>query len=843
MSNVLRSLIVRIGADSTPAQKEFKKFSKELKASGKMLVETGKSLTMGLTLPIIGAAAAAIKYASDLEESTNKTDVAFKDSSTQVKAWAKTTLTSFGIAEGSALDAASTFGDMGTSMGLSTSKAADMSMKLTGLAGDLASFKNINIDQAMTALRGVFTGEGEALKTLGIVMQDNTLQAYALSKGYKTAYSEMSQAEKVALRYEYVMQATANAQGDFARTSDGAANQMRIAQEAMKQAAASIGTQLLPAFSRLLSGVNGVIKWFSELNDSTKESIVLVAGLVAGIGPMLVIIGKTKTALAGLMTIANNTALGFGKNGLAGALKGLTSTSGGTALAITGVALAVGGLSILFKNINKEGKELLSTSEDLAKSIGDARKEFDKAGAEISTNIKLTDDLTDELYRLDQKTGKTAAEQARMKSIVDQLNEIYPDLSLAIDKQTGKLSLTRTQLEKVTKAWADNAKAQAYSQALIKNEQARIDIMSQISKATKGAVGALDDLTAAQIEQMREQGKFKGLAMEQSLALRELIASLGYTEEQIESLKQGHAEYVTSVTDGNDALNQSNEETVTKQFEWASDMGSIYDKHIQMTKTTAEQVKKNLQQQIKEFENWRTNLKSLATKVPNDVLIELAKLGPGAAPLIADLTTKSQEELDKWVEVFKDAADNSTDSVVTELQDLPNAIVNDKEGGGTKGWKAAGEKLTRALGNGAYGASDYARRQAVLMALRIYNAIKGVFGIASPSKVGLALGKNVGRSIPDGIMSMASYAITKAQKFGDGITNALEMNPIDLEPLQPAKTARSNGSTASTEGEGEYYFEIPVTVDGREIARATAKFTAEELENLRKNKTVALGVT
>ena len=123
---------------------------------------------------------------------------------------------------------AALFGDMATSMGYSQDAAAQMSMALVNLAADLASFKNIGIDQASTALKSIFTGETESLKELGVVMTQANLEAYALAEGYTTAYTAMDQAQQVAVRYQYVLANTQNAQGDFARTSDSTANQLRI---------------------------------------------------------------------------------------------------------------------------------------------------------------------------------------------------------------------------------------------------------------------------------------------------------------------------------------------------------------------------------------------------------------------------------------------------------------------------------------------------------------------------------------------------------------------------------------------------------------------------------------
>lgn len=267
---------------------------------GKGMSDFGSKLSLMVTLPIVGAGGAAIKLASDMEESINKVNVAFKSSGKDVLNWSNTTLESFGIAKGSALDMAALFGDMGTAMGQTPMEAAKMSKSLVGLAGDLASFKNIGIEQAQDALKGIFTGEGESLKTLGVIMQDSTLEAYALATGQKKAYDEMTQAEKVALRYAFVMNATKNAQGDFARTNDGAANQMRIFQESIQELGAKFGQILLPTFTMLTTKINEVVQWFGQLNPTTQQFIVIIGLIVAAIGPLVFIIGTLISSLGAI---------------------------------------------------------------------------------------------------------------------------------------------------------------------------------------------------------------------------------------------------------------------------------------------------------------------------------------------------------------------------------------------------------------------------------------------------------------------------------------------------------------------------------------------------------------
>ena len=302
-------LEVKIGANIDNLMRELKKSKAELskfgndvdsladrmKAAGEKMKTVGKKLSTFVTLPILALGGASIKMASDVQESFNKVDVAFKTSSFLVKEFAKTTLQSFGIAEGSALDMAALFGDMATGMGIGTNAASKLSISLVGLAGDLASFKNMNIKEVTTALNGVFTGETESLKRLGIVMTEANVQAYALSQGIRGNIKKMTQAEKVQLRYAYVLSVTKNAQGDFARTQKDSANQMRIFSEGVKQLSASFGKILLPLFTKIVTKVNDLIKVFSNLSEANKTVILIIAGVTAVIGPLLFTMGVLST--------------------------------------------------------------------------------------------------------------------------------------------------------------------------------------------------------------------------------------------------------------------------------------------------------------------------------------------------------------------------------------------------------------------------------------------------------------------------------------------------------------------------------------------------------------------
>lgn len=314
------------GEAATRSEKKYDAFSNKMDKIGSGMQKVGGNMTKFLALPLAVAGVASFKLASDYEESINKIDVAFKENSQSVKDWGGTTLKNFGIAKGTALDMASIFGDMGSAMGISSDKNKEMSTSLVGLAGDLSSYKNVKLEVAQTALNGIYTGEGESLKQLGIIMTDATLKQYMLDKGMQGNYATMTQGEKVQLRYQYVTEMSKNAVGDFQKTSGGAANQTRMFGEGMKELGQTIGTQLLPMFTPMIIKVNEWIQGFAQMDDKTKKLILILGGIGLVIGPLIVGIGSLVGAIgtiAGMFTVT-------------------TVAVGGATVATTGFGVALG---------------------------------------------------------------------------------------------------------------------------------------------------------------------------------------------------------------------------------------------------------------------------------------------------------------------------------------------------------------------------------------------------------------------------------------------------------------------------------------------------------------------
>ena len=174
----------------------------------------------------------AIELGSNLAEVQNVVDVTFGDASGEIDAFAKTAIKQFGLSELSAKQFSSTMGAMLKSMGdFDPSQIVEMSKELTGLAGDMASFYNLDAQEAFDKLRAGISGETEPLKQLGINLSVANLEAFALAQGITKSYDKMTEQEKALLRYNYLLSTTADAQGDFARTQDSWANQTRILTE------------------------------------------------------------------------------------------------------------------------------------------------------------------------------------------------------------------------------------------------------------------------------------------------------------------------------------------------------------------------------------------------------------------------------------------------------------------------------------------------------------------------------------------------------------------------------------------------------------------------------------
>lgn len=228
-------------------------------ASGQFLANMAVNGINSIIDGVTGSIDESIGLASDLKETQNVVDVTFEDSASTINKWAQEALNAYGIAETKAKQYSSTLGAMLKSMGVADDQVLQMSTDMAGLAADMASFYNLDHDTAFEKIRSGISGETEPLKALGINMSVANLNAFALEKGMNKAFDKMSQAEQATLRYQYLLEATKDAQGDFARTGDSFSNEMRKLQTNLDRIKTEFGKGLLGVVTPAISLLNNVL--------------------------------------------------------------------------------------------------------------------------------------------------------------------------------------------------------------------------------------------------------------------------------------------------------------------------------------------------------------------------------------------------------------------------------------------------------------------------------------------------------------------------------------------------------------------------------------------------------
>ena len=238
---------------------------------------------------------------SDLTEVQNVVDTTFKTMNNAVNDFAMNAMKTYGMSETLAKQYIGTLGAMSKSMGFSEQASYDMATAVTGLAGDVASFYNLSTDEAFNKLKSIWTGETETLKSIGVLLTQTNLDQYALNNGFGKTTANMTEQQKVMLRYQYTMSALADAQGDFAKTSGSWANQTRILTLQFEALKATLGQGFINLFTPIIQMVNSLIGRLQVLANQFKAFTELFMGDSSGGG----------SGIAGIASDATNAAAGL----------------------------------------------------------------------------------------------------------------------------------------------------------------------------------------------------------------------------------------------------------------------------------------------------------------------------------------------------------------------------------------------------------------------------------------------------------------------------------------------------------------------------------------------------
>jgi hypothetical protein len=887
----------------------------------------GTKMTMAVTLPILGLGTAAVKLASDLSETMNKIDVIYGESADEVKKWAETSITSMGLAKQTALDMTALYGDMGTSMGFTAKAAGEMGMQLTQRAADMASFKNIQIDIAKTALNGIFSGETESLKQLGVVMTVANLNQYAFEQGLEKTYEQMTQNEQVTLRYNYVMEKTATSAGDFARTSDGVANQTRMAGEQIKELGAAMGSILLPAAAKLLKGVNELIGGFIDLPESQKKAIITTLGIVAAIGPAIKLFTLTTKAVKGVAEsfqnlgklasavrmgtiVTGNTAAATSANALAlanakvvaseaavslssakaaaakaaYALATLQATAGATAeqiamaktvaaqtaLAVTGAQAAVAEASL---GVSSAGAAVGVTAGGVAAGLatpptltlgaaiqfalgplaiiggllaiaipligalgigaGHADPEVKKLGDSIAAaNTEFNDNidkveqdavaaerLAEKLDILQKKTNLTSTEKLELKKIVGQLNKLYPELALEIDKVTGKLKNNNIAIKDVIKSKKEEMLQGLYLERMNRALDDQLTLETRIADKTKEVADAYTEMMKPrgfefhfgwEEDDITKWKRLKDELAEYNTQMTDTIAVQDmYGDKWVESaevIDDATTQTMDDLKAQQEALEEQQKAIEDMTQEHLDDMGTIEDNGIKQNKIRAKTVARNLQEQIDDYTTWSDEMAKLSkTAIPADMLKELEELGPEYTQLIKDLNKKDPKQLQEFIDLWAERGKLAKEEAVKEIGGVVGeveAVMSDTADAVALNTSIKNEAtylgvtIVDGLITGMNSRTGSLLSTARSLASQAMAAMKSEIQPGSPSKVTTAWGRNMAEGLELGMTQKSDLPVRAARDLSLDTLTAL--SGADATTRRAAALAAEAGAAMAT---------------------------------------------
>jgi len=374
----LAKLVVKLVADVTEFSKGMDTAVQKYAKIGKSMAEIGDKMTLRVTLPLIAAGGAAIKFASDLEETRNKTATVFGDMAGQVMEMGKSADIGMGMSENAALSFASTFGAIEKNMGLTTDQVAEMSIQLTQLTADYASFHNLAPEEAFEKIKAGLVGSSEPLISLGKDLRVTAVEAYAMAHGIGKAGEALNNQELALARYGLLLSQSGDEMGDFSKTADGLANSTRTVKALFENTLASFGETLLPIATQFMQALIPILNWFNTLPQPVKTGIVYLLLFAAAIGPVLSVGGR-------LLQMGSSVQKIFGAKGLISVFSKLAPLVGGAGgglaafgsalLAAIGPALALGSaIALLILVIKYLGPQAWNTVKMIVAIIGELVK-------------------------------------------------------------------------------------------------------------------------------------------------------------------------------------------------------------------------------------------------------------------------------------------------------------------------------------------------------------------------------------------------------------------------------------------------------------------------------------
>lgn len=421
----------------------------------------GLSKVIGSLKDFVGR---GIELASDLTEIQNVLDAAFGESAEEVNEWSTTVASAYGLTEIQAKQYSSTIGSILSGMNITGQQALVMSEQMAQLTGDMASFYNLDHDAAFEKIKSGLTGETEPLKSLGIVMNETNLSTFAMQEGIEKAYSQMSESEKVILRYNYLINQTSLAHGDFAKTQDSYANISASLENNLDAMSAKMGETLLPTLSQAKTMFNDLVIAMTPIMTYLTQLVsTILRNFLSTMEPTIAIIKVLAATLKPIYELMTDIVAVIGEI--------VSKVYGSVASVVTKFAEAMG---IIQKNtaetaeyttetiVDETNKALGYVTDAIDKWVDDQMKEYEE---KIRSRYGDSGSLANEIKIQEQ----LQRHEARLRESAESTQRAYENAEA--NKQKA--------IEETTKAIEEQQKAQEKNTSSLKDMlKATVDILS-----------------------------------------------------------------------------------------------------------------------------------------------------------------------------------------------------------------------------------------------------------------------------------------------------------------------------------------------------------------------------
>ena len=308
----LNSADYNTGLDSavSKAEKSSKSISTTMKDVGTNMMKTGGVMTAGLTVPIVAMGMKTVDAASNLEQSIGGVNSVFDNAANTIFDFGKTSAESVGLSERSFNQLSTVSGALLQNLGFDSAGAADEMLKLADRGADVAATFGGPVEDVLLAVNSALKGEFNPLEKFGVKMNMAAINAEALRLGLADVNGVVDDSAKAQAALSLFYEQTASTQGQFARESETLAGQQERLKANFENISASLGKELLPIGIKIVKWVRDLIDKYNELSPAMKKGIIIFAGIVAAIGPLVTIIGGVITAFGAIAGVVGGLSAG-----------------------------------------------------------------------------------------------------------------------------------------------------------------------------------------------------------------------------------------------------------------------------------------------------------------------------------------------------------------------------------------------------------------------------------------------------------------------------------------------------------------------------------------------------